>query len=80
MPLNVGTRLGPYEMLSSLGAGGMGEVYRACDTPDIVEEFRRVASWASSLQSFEYIQAGDCAVTGVDVGPSVTDRDHFDLP
>jgi hypothetical protein len=28
MPLQAGTRLGPYEILSLIGAGGMGEVYR----------------------------------------------------
>src|SRR6187455_1642484 len=32
MPLTVGARLGPYEVRSPLGSGGMGDVFRARDT------------------------------------------------
>src|SRR5580704_13171871 len=32
MPLTPGTKLGPYEIITPVGSGGMGDVYRACDT------------------------------------------------
>jgi serine/threonine protein kinase len=41
MTLSSGTRLGPYEIQSAIGAGGMGEVHRAHDTrPDRSAEVR----------------------------------------
>ena len=32
MTLSPGTRLGPYEVIAAVGAGGLGEVFRARDT------------------------------------------------
>jgi serine/threonine protein kinase len=43
MPLRPGKRLGPYELVAPLGAGGMGEVYRAKDT-----RLNRDAAFSSS--------------------------------
>ncbi len=58
MPLSAGTRLGPYEVLSPLGAGGMGEAYRARDTRlerEVAIEVlpAEVSSDASRLKRFE---------------------------
>jgi Tol biopolymer transport system component len=65
MPLAAGTRLGPYEIVSAIGAGGMGEVYRARDTRldrtvaikilrsphgDFLARFEREAKAISALQ------------------------------
>jgi eukaryotic-like serine/threonine-protein kinase len=50
MPLASGTQLGPYEIQSPLGAGGMGEVYRARDTRlDRTVAIKVLASHLSSL-------------------------------
>src|SRR5450432_3938379 len=83
MPLQPGERLGPYEILSPIGAGGMGEVYRAMDT----RLNREVAIKVSAAQFSERFEREAEAIAALnhpnicqiyDVGPNYLVMEYID--
>src|SRR5215467_10544395 len=67
MPLASGIRLGPYEILAPIGAGGMGEVYRARDLRlgrDIAIKVLR-AEWAADAERIGRFEREARAVAGL---------------
>jgi Tol biopolymer transport system component/predicted Ser/Thr protein kinase len=83
MPLSHGTRLGPYEILTPIGAGGMGEVYKARDT----RLDRTVAVKVSKEQFSERFQREARAIAQLnhpnicqlhDVGPDYLVMEYID--
>src|SRR5438128_7147008 len=85
MSLASGTRLGPYEILALIGAGGMGEVYKARDTrldrvvavkicaEQFSERFEREARAVAALN-----HPNICAL--YDVGPNYLVMEYIDGP
>ena len=83
MALTPGTRLGPYEVVSALGAGGMGEVYRARDVrlrrdvaikvllPGVAMDPERLARFSREAQVLASLNHPNIAhVHGVEETPS----------
>src|SRR6267142_44025 len=85
MPLPTGARLGPYEILAPIGAGGMGEVYKARDTrldrvvavkicaEQFSERFEREARAIAALN-----HPNICTL--YDVGPNYLVMEYIDGP
>jgi serine/threonine protein kinase/WD40 repeat protein len=81
MALDSGTRLGPYEIIAPLGAGGMGQVYRARDTRlERLVAIKVLSAEATSTHAFERFEReakaiaalnhpGICAIYDVGTSP-----------
>ncbi len=65
MSLATGTRLGPYEIVAPIGAGGMGEVYKAM-TPSVLDKTVRTCQPEIFVQSFP--EAGEIYQISTDGG------------
>ncbi|MGH9537095.1 MAG: protein kinase domain-containing protein [Terriglobales bacterium] len=83
MPLSAGDKLGPYEILTSIGAGGMGQVYRAQDS----RLNRDVAIKVSGEQFSERFESEAKAIAALnhpnicqiyDVGPNYLVMEYID--
>ena len=83
MPLSAGDKLGPYEILASIGAGGMGQVYRAQDS----RLNRNVAIKVSGEQFNERFESEAKAIAALnhpnicqiyDVGPNYLVMEYID--